>query len=61
MSLRDRLFSGTLGGAQSFGVTESATVSPKVCAPGESDFAGDMWETASAVPEADNLNPFKGR
>jgi len=27
--------SGTLGGAQSFGVTESATVSPKVCAPGE--------------------------
>ena len=27
--------SGTWGGAQSFGVTESATVSPKVCAPGE--------------------------
>ena len=27
--------SGTLGGAQSFGVTESATVSPKVCAPGD--------------------------
>ena len=25
--------SGTLGGAQSFGVTERATVSPKVCAP----------------------------
>jgi len=27
--------SGTLGGAQSFGVTELATVSPKVCAPGD--------------------------
>ena len=25
---------GILGGAQSFGVTESATVNPKVCAPG---------------------------
>ncbi len=31
---RNLLESGTLGGAQSFGVTESATVSPKVCAPG---------------------------
>jgi hypothetical protein len=30
--------SGTLGGAQSFGVTESATVSPKVYAPGEIRF-----------------------
>jgi len=30
--------SGIPGGAQSFGVTKSATVSPKVCAPGEIRF-----------------------
>ena len=35
--------SGTLGGAQSFGVTESATVSPKVCAPGENQVLPGIW------------------
>jgi hypothetical protein len=41
--------SGTLGGAQSFGVTESATVSPKVCAPGSENCPGGAeFETSSA-------------
>jgi hypothetical protein len=35
--------SGTLGGAQSFGVTESATVSPKVCAPGGNQVLPGIW------------------
>ena len=51
--------SGTHGGAQSFGVADSGTVSPKVCAPGgKSDFAWDVREAARTMPEADNLNPF---
>ena len=36
--------SGIPGGAQSFGVTESATVSPKVCAPGQIRFCQGYGE-----------------
>ena len=53
--------SGNQGGAQSFGVTEPATVSPKVCAPGDfssgkSSCAWDVRKSACPVPEADNFN-----
>lgn len=46
------------GRRQSFGVSASERDSPKVCAPGELDFAWDVREAASAMPEADDLNLF---